>query len=225
VVGGLFTLPSITQEVFPEFELDTVVVSVLYPGASPPEVEAGVVLAIEEAVRDVDGIKEVRATATEGAAAVSVEVLLGVDQSRALADIKSAVDRITSFPEDIERPVVSLAVSRKEVLSIVVHGSTDEKSLRKLAEGVRDDLLNLPEIDVVELYAARPYEISVEVPREELRRYDLTLGQVAARVRASSVEMPGGGVKTAGGEVLVRTATRKDFGSEFEDVAVLSRPD
>lgn len=225
VVGGLFTLPSITQEVFPEFELDTVVVSVLYPGASPSEVEEGVVLAIEEAVRDVDGIKEVRATATEGAAAVSVELLLGVDQSRALADIKSAVDRITSFPEDIERPVVSLAVSRKEVLSIVVHGSTDEKSLRKLAEGVRDDLLNLPEIDVVELYAARPYEISVEVPREELRRYDLTLGQVAARVRASSVEMPGGGVKTAGGEVLVRTATRKDFGSEFEDVAVLSRPD
>lgn len=225
VLGGLFMLPSITQEVFPEFELDIVVVSVAYPGASPADVEEGIILAIEEAVREVEGVKEVSATASEGSAAITVELLLGTERSRALADIKSAVDRIQSFPKDIERPVVSLAQSRKEVISLVVHGDVPEKDIRKMAEGVRDELLARDEIDVVELYGARPYEISVEVPREELRRFNLTLEQVAQRVKAASVDTPGGGVKTAGGEVLVRTSARKNFGAEFAEIPVLSRPD
>lgn len=225
VVGGLFTLPNIKQEVFPEFSLDMVLVNVAYPGASPSEVEEGVILAIEEAVRDVEGIKEVTATASEGSATVAVELLLGVDSSRALADIKSAVDRVTSFPEDIERPVISLALNRKEVLSVVVHGDKSEKDLRKVAENVRDELLALEEVNVAELYGARPYEISVEVPREQLRRYGLTLDQIAQRIETSSVEVPGGGVKTAGGEVLVRTAARKDYGAEFASIPILARSD
>lgn len=225
LVGGLLVLPRIKQEVFPEFELGIVVVNVVYPGASPADVEEGVLLAIEESARDVEGIKEVRGTASEGVGVVTIELLSGVDKSRALADIKSAVDRIQSFPEDIERPVVSLALSRKEVVSVLVHGDTDEKSIRTMAETVRDDLLAIDGIDVVELYGARPYEVSVEVPREQLRRYNLTLGDIARRIGESSVEIPGGGVKTAGGEVLVRTAARKKFGAEFEQIPVLSRPD
>ncbi len=225
IVGGLMVLPSIKQEVFPEFELDIVVVQVAYPGASPSEVEDGVILALEEAVRDVEGLKEVRGTASEGMAVVTVELLLGIERNRALADIKSAIDRVTSFPEDIERPVVSLALSRKEVLSLIVHGDTDEKTLRKMAESVREDLLDEPGINVVELYGSRPYEISVEIPREELRRYNLTLAQVAQRINASSVELPGGGVKTAGGEILVRTSARKDFGAEFAQIPIISRAD
>lgn len=225
VLGGLFMLPSITQEVFPEFELDIVVVSVAYPGASPADVEEGIILAIEEAVREVEGVKEVSATASEGSAAITIELLMGTEKSRALADVKSAVDRIQSFPQDIERPVVSLAQSRKEVISLVVHGDVPEKDIRTMAEGVRDELLARDEIDVVELYGARPYEISVEVPREELRRFNLTLDQVAQRVNAASVDTPGGGVKTAGGEVLVRTSARKNYGAEFAEIPVLSRPD
>lgn len=225
VVGGLFMLPTIKQEVFPEFELDLVIVNVAYPGAAPADVEEGVILSIEEAVRDVEGVKEVRATASEGVGVVTVELLMGTNQARALSDVKSAVDRIQSFPKDIERPVVSLAQNKKEVLSLVVHGDVEEKAIRKMAENVRDEILSLDEVDVVDLYGARPYEISVEVPREQLRRYNLTLDQVASRVRAASVETPGGGVKTAGGEVLVRTAARKNFGAEFAAIPILSRPD
>jgi multidrug efflux pump subunit AcrB len=220
--GGLLTLPRIKQEVFPEFEVDIVLINVMYPGASPADVEEGVLLAIEEAVRDVEGIKEVRGTAAEGSGTVTIDLLTGTNQSRALADVKSAVDRITSFPENIERPVVSLALNRKEVVSVVVHGEADEKSIRTMAEKVRDDLLNLKEIDVAELYGARPYEISVEVSREELRRYGLTLEDVARRVNASAVETPGGGVKTAGGEVLVRTAARKRHGAEFASIPIVA---
>lgn len=225
LVGGLMMLPRIKQEVFPEFELGLVLVNVVYPGASPADVEEGIILAIEEAVRDIEGIKEVRSTASEGVGVVTVELLAGVDKSRALADVKSAVDRIQSFPVDIERPIVSLAINRKEVVSVVVHGNSDEKSIRSMAETVRDDLLALDGIDVVDIYGARPYEISVEVPREQLRRFNLTLGDIARRVGDSSVETPGGGVKTAGGEVLVRTAARKRYGAEFEGIPILSRPD
>ncbi len=225
VLGGVFMLPTIKQEVFPEFELDMIIVSVAYPGASPADVEEGIVLSIEEAVREVEGVKEVRATASEGSAALTIELLMGTEKSRALADVKSAVDRIQSFPKDIERPIVSLAQNRKEVISLVIHGDAPEKDIRKMAEGVRDELLALDEIDVVELYGARPYEISVEVPREKLRRYNLTLEQVAQRVNAASVETPGGGVKTAGGEVLVRTSARKEYGAEFAHIPIVSRPD
>ncbi len=225
LIGGFFMLPTIKQEVFPEFELDLIMVNVAYPGASPADVEEGVILSIEEAVRAVEGVEEIRSTAAEGQGVVTIELLMGTNKARALSDVKSAVDRIQSFPKDIERPVVSLAQNRKEVLSLIVHGDADERSIRTMAERVRDDLLALDEIDVVELYGARPYEISIEVPRDELRRYGLTLDQVASTVSAASVETPGGGVKTAGGEVLVRTSARKDYGPEFASIPIVSRSD
>ncbi len=225
IIGGLLTLPSIKQEVFPEFELDLVLVNVPYPGASPAEVEQGVVLAVEEAVRSVDGVKEVRSTASEGVGTVVIELLLGTNGDRALADIKSAIDRVTSFPKDVERPIVNLAQARRQVISLMVHGDASEKALRELAEGVRDDLLALDGITLVELAGVRPPEVSIEVPRDELRRYNLTLEQIATRIGAASVEVPGGGVKTSSGEVLLRTAERRDRAAEFAEIVVLSKPD
>ncbi len=225
LIGGALMMSRVKQEVFPEFDLDLVMIQVPYPGASPAEVEQGVVLAIEEAVRGLDDVKEVRSTATEGMGVVAVELMLGANADRALADIKSAVDRITSFPEDIERPVVSLATLRRQVVSLVIYGDKSEAELRRLAERTRDELLDLPEITYVELDGVRPLEISVEVPQENLRRYGLTIDQVARTIRASSVEIPGGGVKTRSGEVLLRTSERRDRGSEFEEIVLLSRPD
>lgn len=225
VLGGLLLLPKIKQEVFPEFDLDMVSIAVAYPGASPAEVEQGVILAVEEAVRGVDGVKEVRSAASEGAGSVVAEINLGADPDRVLADIKSAVDRITSFPQDVERPVVSLPAVRRDVISIVVYGDQSEKALRQISERVRDDLLKDEGITVVELEGARPLEVSIEVPQEELRRYGLTLEAIAAKIREASVELPGGGVKTDSGEVLVRMAQRRDRDIEFGSIVVLSRPD
>ena len=226
IAGGLVTLASgIKQEVFPEVEMDIVNVQVDYPGASPEEVEQAVILAVEEEVRGVDGVKEVRSTAREGAAVVNVELLLGADKDRALNDVKSAIDRITSFPEDVERPTVSLLSNRQQVISIVLYGDVDEATLRAVAEDSRRDLLTDQRITYVEISGIRPLEISVEVPQSELRRYGLTLDEIAARIRAASVELPGGGVKTDAGEVLLRTTERRDRGVEFGDIILLSQPD
>ncbi|MGB5414645.1 MAG: efflux RND transporter permease subunit [Polyangiales bacterium] len=226
IVGGIVTLASgIKQEVFPEVELDVVSISVIYPGASPAEVEQAVVLAVEEAVRGIDGVKKVTSSAMEGQASTLVELLLNTDKDRALNDVKSAIDRITSFPEDVERPTVSLLSNRQQVISIVLYGDVDEATLRAVAENSRRTLLQDPRITYVELSGIRPLEISIEVPQAELRKHGLTIDEVAARVRAASVELPGGGVKTTAGEVLLRTTERRDRGNEFGNIILLSQPD
>ena len=187
IVGGLLFITRVKQEVFPEITLDTVSINVAYPGASPAEVEQGTVLAIEEAIRGVDGIKQVNATAREGSAVVNAEMLLGADRQQTFNDIKAAVDRITSFPADIEQPRVSLISTRRQVISLIVSGDTTEKNLKQLAEQMRDELLNDPSITVVEVSGVRPPEISIEVPQENLRRYNLTLNQVSMAISRASV--------------------------------------
>ena len=223
--GGLFMIPRVRQEVFPEFDLDLVLVQVAYPGASPAEVEQGVVLAIEEAVRGLDGVKEVRSTATENVGVVAIELLLGANSQKALSDVTSAVGRIASFPGDIERPVVSLATLRGEAISLVIHGRTDETSLRALADRVRDNLLQDPTITTIELSGVRPLEIHVEVTEDKLRAYGMRLDEIARAIREASVEIPGGVVKTRAGEVLVRTAERRTTGAEIAEIVLRSRPD
>jgi multidrug efflux pump subunit AcrB len=183
-------------------------------------VENGIVLAVEEAVRGVDGIKKITSTASESLGSVVAELEADADKRKVADEIESEVDRITSFPVDVERPVVNQASNRREVLTVVVAAELDEWSLRNLGEDLRDELLTDERVTIVDLSAVRPYEISIEIPQETLRRFDLTLSEVAAKVRAASVELPGGGVKTKNGEILVRVDERRDVGSEFRAIVL-----
>ena len=223
--GGLMIATQIKQEVFPEVTVEQVLIQVPYPGASPEEVEQGIVLAIEEAVRGLDGVKEVRGTAAEGAAVVAVDLITGTDVDRALNDVKAAVDRITSFPEEIERPVISTPTTRSQVISLAIFGDVSESVLHELAESTRQELTADSDITYTEVSGTRPLEIAVEVPQSELREHRLTLSMVSNAIRQSSVEIPGGGIKTRGGEVLVRTAARRERGSEIANIVIRSNPD
>lgn len=225
MIGGLLMFPRIRKEVFPLIELDTIRVSVVYPGASPAEVEQGIVLSVEQAIRGLDGIRRVTSTAAEGIGTVDAELLLGANPDRVLADIKSAVDRIVTFPQDAERPVVSLLINRREVISILLYGDVDEAVLRDVSRRVQEELEATPGITLVTLSGIRPAEISVEVPEARLRAYGLTPGRVADEISRAIVEMGGGGVKTPGGEILLRTNERRDWGRELLDVPIISRPD
>jgi multidrug efflux pump subunit AcrB len=225
LLGGFIMSKQLKQEVFPEIDLDVVNISVPYPGASPAEVEQGIILAVEESVRAVEGVKRVKSTASEGVGRVNVELLLGTDTEQAYADVKAAVDRIQSLPDDAERPVVSLIKPRREVISLILHGDTDERTLFNLAERVRTELLADPEITQVDVIGARPQEISVEISQRNLRAHNLTLEGVADRIRQASVELPGGGIRSPGGEVLLRTDERRDLGREFEQIELVRQPD
>ncbi len=222
LAGGLFMATRIKQEVFPEFDLDMVTVRVPYPGASPEEVERGILLSIEESVRGIDGVEEVIAVASEGVGSVRIEIESGGDQQRVYQDIQQEVDRIRTFPVDAEEPVVSLAIRRREVLDLQIYGDVDEWVLREIAEGVRDRLLQDPEITQVEFEGARAFEVHVEIPREVLRSFGLTLPDVAARIRQNAVEIPGGTVETSSGDVLLRVRERRDWASEFADLPIIT---
>ena len=225
LVGGLVVGRGVKQEVFPSFDLDYVVVQVPYPGASPAEVEQGIVLAVEEAIGGVDGVKRINATASENVATIIAELFTGEDADKRLADIKNAVDRITTLPRDAERPVVRLLDNQREVLSLLLAGPGDERAILELAEQLRDELKQMDGVAKVELKGTRPLEIGVEVPQAVLRKHGLTLEAVAGAIAQSALELPGGAVKTRGGEVLLRVAERKDYGDDLRQIVVAARPD
>ena len=222
LVGGLFIATQIKQEVFPEFELDRVTIRVPYPGASPEEVEQGIILAIEEAVHDVEGVKEVTSVSSEGVGQVTVELLEGADQSKAYQDIQQAVDRIDTFPDDAEDPEVTLDIRKRDVLEVHLYGNVSETILRETVEHVRDRLLQLEEVTQIELEGARDYEILVEVSQEALRRYGLTIYDVATKLSRTAVELPGGKLETDGGEVLLRFTDRLDWARQFGQIPIVS---
>jgi multidrug efflux pump subunit AcrB len=222
IIGGFMMLGRIKQEVFPDLTLDMVSVTVPYPGASPEEVERGIILAIEENVRGLDGVKEVSSTATEGSGTVTIELLEGEDLQKLAQDIQNEVDRITTFPEDAEEPQITIVSRQREAISLAIYGEVDERVLHELGEQIRDELLQLPQVTQLELTGVRPLEISIEVPQENLRRYNLTLEQIAQKISASAIEIPGGGVKTAGGEILVRMKERRDYGKQFATLPIIT---
>ncbi|WP_392344000.1 efflux RND transporter permease subunit [Pseudoalteromonas prydzensis] len=226
VFAGLFSLTTqIPLEVFPSFETDRISVSVSLRGSTPEDVEQGVTIRIEESVQDLEGIKQISSRSSEGSASVSIEVESGYDPRELLADIKSRVDAINTFPVDAEKPVVALAERKREVIAVTVASDYGEKETREYAEQVRDQLLRLPSVTQVELSGVRDYELAIEVSQDTLRQYSLSLSDISRAISNSSSDISAGNLKTEGGDVLIRSkgqAYRKD---EFAQVVVKHQSD
>ena len=222
VLGGIFMSTRIKQEVFPEFVLDRISVQVSYPGSSPEDVEQGIILAIEDAIGGLEGIKEITSTASEGSARVSAELEEGADAQKLLQDIKQEVDRIGTFPDDAEDPVISSDSHKHQVLRLNLYGDASEGALREVVEQVKDRLLQTPGISQVEVSGGRDFEVKVLIPQEKLRMYGLTLSQVATTIRQAAVEIPGGKLDTASGEILLRIDNSRDWASEFSRIPIIT---
>ena len=225
VVGGLIGMANVRGETFPDVELDTLAIQVPYLGAAPEEVETAVCIRIEEAIQGIDGIDEVVSSANEGLCTVVVQVALHADGRRVLEDLKTRVDAIETFPERTERPIISEGRTQIRVVDIAVSGRTDERTLKSVAERVRDELVSLPEITQVEFASVRPYEISIEVSEWALRRHGLTFDDVARALRRSSIDLPGGSIRSESSEIRLRTVGQAYRESEFEDLVLLARAD
>jgi multidrug efflux pump subunit AcrB len=225
IIGGLLNLGRIKQEVFPEFNLDIVTVVVPYPGAAPAEVEQGIALAIEEAVRGVDGVKKVTSNSTEGAASVVIELLLGSDPDKVLQEVKNEVDRIRTFPEEAEDPQVALLSRKQKVITLILAGDQERATLHALAEKARADLLATGQVTQVEVEGIPPLELTIEIDRAALMSFGLTYDDVARQISLSSLELPGGALETEAGELLVRVSDRARSAEEFGQIIVLSTAD
>lgn len=222
IAGGLIMSTKIKQEVFPAFELDRVTVWVTYPGASPEEVEQGIILAVEDAIESIDGIEEVVSRANEGSARIDIELLEDVSPQVVLQDIEQDVGRITTFPEDAEDPRVYLVSHQRQVLRLNIFGDESERALREVVDQVRDQLLQSEGITQIEISGSRDFEIIIEVPMEKLRMHGLTLDKVATTIRQTAVEIPGGKIETRGGEILLRVDNRSDWAEEFARIPIVT---
>ena len=223
--GGLMGAAAVTAEVFPELDLRRIRIEVPYLGAAPEEVETGVVVRIEEAIQNVDGVRQIVSTATEGSGTVIAELDPGADAARVLDEVTNNVQAIETFPAETERPIIRELVTRNQVTDVAITGATDVASLKAIAELVRDGLSALPEVGQVEIVSVPPFEISIEVSETALRRHRLTFDEVADAVRRSSVDLPGGSVRTERGEILLRTIGQAYRGADYERLMLWTRED
>ncbi|PCJ62967.1 MAG: cobalt-zinc-cadmium resistance protein [Planctomycetota bacterium] len=220
--GGIFALFNMKQEVFPEFDVEAMQVSVIYQGASPEEVEDGILLPLEEAIDGLEGIDKVWTTAREGVGTVIIKAFVDANFNKLVDEVQREVDRIRTFPLDAERPQIKIFSLERNVLSVVLFGDAEEKSLHEMAESFRTHLLQDSIITQVDLSGVRPLEISIEISQANLRKYNLTPEIIAQRLRLSSIDLPGGSLKTENGEILIRMKEKRYSGRDFGETPIIS---
>jgi multidrug efflux pump subunit AcrB len=227
IIGaGLFSLSNrIPLEVFPSFEVDVVSVRVTLDGATPEDIEKGITIRIEEAVQDLEGITKIISQSSEGGGSVTFELDSAYDRRDLLADIKSRVDAINTFPADAENPVVALADRVRDVITVAVTAPYGEKEVREYAEKVRDELLTIDGVTQVELDGIRDYEIAIELSLDKLRELDLSISQVSSIIGNSSIDVSAGNLKTESGDILIRSKGQAYRTDEFADIPIKTNSD
>ncbi|GAB4139269.1 MAG: efflux RND transporter permease subunit [Planctomycetaceae bacterium] len=227
---GVFAGFMLRREEFPRFELDIVLVTVPYPGASPDDVESGICQKIEEAVRSIDGIKKVTSIAREGTANIVIELRSDVPNvQKVLSEIESEIDRIPSLPKLSEKPEIQQLTIRNPAIKLGIvardNQATDaEVQLREITERVRDDLLMIPEISVANIQGERKYQIDVEFSETTLRKYGLSLEEAARRIGLQNVDLPGGKIRGKSQVFLLRGKHKRIRGSEIEKIPLVTAP-
>ena len=224
-LGVKALLKPLTTDILPDAQLDLISITVPYRGSTPVESEEGVILRVEEAIHDLEGIKHINSVASPGAGSVTIQVDTGFDKRVLLDDVKARVDAISTFPAETEKPIISIPQIKLPVLMVVISAEMPERGLRRLGEIVRDEVTNLPGISQTQLLGVRPYEIAIEVTEETLERYGLTMSQISQAISRSSIDLPAGSIKARHGNILLRTEGQAYVGKDFHDIVVLTNPD
>jgi len=224
ILGGVLSLPLLDREVMPGIPLDMIQIDVDYPGASPAEIEERICIRIEEAVHDLEGIKSLHSEAVAGRGGVIVEVAKGFSTERMLNDVKARVDALDTLPEDAEEPQIKEAPWSENVIELVVSADTDEATLRDITLRIRDGVARLGGVDEVVVEGLREPEMGIEVSEHTLRKYNLTFDDVVAAIRRSSINLSAGAIRTAGGDISLRTQEQAYTAADFADIVVLRNP-
>ena len=225
IIAGTLSAFNMPRTLTPDFEIYWLQIGTVYPGATPEEIEQSIVLKMEEALREVEGLESVVSRSFNSRALVRVEVNSEYDVNDVQAEVRSAIDSIVSFPQDVERPVIGRVPILRHVNTIELHGELDLVAMQELADEMEAELLRLPDISKVDKYGARDYEISIEVAEATLRKYGLTLEDVGAAVQRAAVDLPGGNIRTANGQVPLHAKGRRFHQQDFEEVTLLTFAD
>lgn len=226
VVGfGLLFFYNMRYSSFPEIPPDVITIQVVYPGASPEEVEEGVILKIEENIDGIEGIERITSTSRENFGTVSVELIKDTDLEKALNDVKNAVDRISSFPVGAEKPIIFEQKFRTRAISVVLYGDADLFNLKYIADQFRDKLLATEAISQVNIEGVPNIEFSIEVSEENLRKYGLTFDEIARVVGATNINISGGKFDTTEEEILIRAYGKEYHAKELANLVIRGNRD
>ncbi len=225
IIGGIMSVLTIRKQMFPTVELNMITIQVPFPGAAPQEVEQGVIIRIEDALDNTQGIKNIRSTAREGLASISIEIENDYTVQEVMDEVRMRVDSITSFPAQIEPPNVYRTRQQRQVIWLSIYGDIDERARKQLAKEVRDDLRSFGGISQVDVVGARDYEIAVEVSEQDLQRYGLSFNDVVNAIRGTSLDVPGGSIRTPNGDILLRARNQGYVGDDFSQIVLLRRDD
>ncbi|MDX1405032.1 MAG: efflux RND transporter permease subunit [Woeseiaceae bacterium] len=225
IAFGIVSAFTIRKQTTPDFELNMIQVRVPYLGAAPQEVEEGVVIKIEEAVQDIPGIVEINSRAREGIGSVTIEVASGEDINEILTEVKTKVDAISTFPALTEKPVIYKQEVPVHVVFLTINGDLDEYARKEIALEIRDELMRIPSVNQVQILGDRDYEISIEVSEHTLRQYGLTMSEISQAIKNSSIDTPGGVIRSAGGDILLRTEGQVYTGQEYAQLVLRTFPD
>ena len=224
-LAGFFGYASMERELDPQVRFPGLEIAVVWPGASPQDVEQQVVSRVEESVRDLDNIEWVRSFSNEGSGNIYILADQKVDFTQFMNDVKIRVDSISSLPGDIEPPRVRQWVNRNEFIRVAVHGDIGERELKYLAETLRREAASLEAVNIVELFGVRREEVSIEVSEEALRRYNLSFSQVAAAIRNNSLNSSSGVVRTNAGNKSITTRNLADNQQDFANIVIRQTDD
>lgn len=218
IIFGLVSFTNINQSFFPETPSTQISISVAYPGASPEEMEQGVTSKIEDALKGIVGIDEITSTSSENVSSIMIETFEDVDLDEVLADVKNAVDRINNLPEDAEAPVIFKIRRRSFVGFVGLSGDVSVNTLKIAAEKIEDDLLNSNIVSQVNIQGIPETEISVEVSKETLERYGITIDMIASAVRNNNRDISAGSIKSEDEEVLIRSRAKHVSAEKIGDI-------
>ena len=225
ILAGFSSYQSINKKMFPEFNPNSIQVMVPHLGAAPEEVEQAVILKIEESLEDIEGIKRITAVANEGMGVVTIELQSGYSMAEKLDEVQMQVDAITTFPAQTEKPIITKQEFKGQVMWLSISGPMERRARQTMAQNIRDEVMALSSVNSAEIVGSRNYEISIEVTEEKLQQYQLTFDEITQAVRRSSVDMPGGTIKTTGGDILVRTQGQAYTGVEYANLVLRTESD
>lgn len=225
LLGGILTLVNTKQSFFPSREVNTIQISVAYPGASPEEMEEGVTTKVEESIKSIAGIDEITSLSSENSASITVTVIESYDIDEVYTEIKNSIDAISSFPVSAEKPVIFKVKPTTPAQWLAVTGDVDLLTLKKFAEKVEDDLLASGVVSQVSITGLNPREISIEVSEYDLKRYDLTFDELANAVRLNNRDISAGSIKAKDEEILIRSNAKETDPAMIGEIILKSNPD
>lgn len=218
VVAGL----SLRREFFPESDPDMASVRMPYPGVTPDELEDTLAIKIEDKLIDLDEIKEIRTTLTEGGGGIIVEFREDADPDEALDEVERAIDTLQDLPEEAEEIQASLMEPKLPVIRLALYGDLDEQAMKRAIRGIRDELRDMPGMGEILVEGVRDYEVRIDVRAGAMIEHGLSLPGVADTVRQWMTDVPGGTVRTGNSNVKVRTLGVAERASEIRQIVLKS---